>query len=264
MNQERSNTILVVGDCHVDEEQSLDRFNLLGNFILQHQPTHIVFIGDFLTLNCLSAWDKDKRLKMEGKRYKNEIDAGNEALDRTFYPMLQYNHERRESKKKLYQPEIIYIEGNHEDRLTRYLERDPTFSGWVDISTNLHLIDRGIRFVPYREYVYIGGIGFTHVPFNKISPISGLDIARKASLVTVDSVVYGHTHEANMSNVHKQGQTHLQQIYNCGCFIDKKEDYVHGRVTNYWRGITLLHNWKHGRFDVEQYSLGRLKREYEH
>lgn len=551
------NKILVIGDCHVDDEQSLDRFDLLGKFIVKHKPTHIVFIGDFLTLNCLSAWDKDKRLKMEGKRYKAEIDAGNEALDRTFAPMLEYNKERRKRKEKQYKPKLIYIEGNHEDRLTRYLERDPTFLGWVDIANNLKLKQRGFEFISYREYCYIGGIGFTHIPFNKINPISGQDITRKASMVTVDSVVFGHcfssdtelltddgwrsmsyfenggcrpvatmnkdtkaiefqshsgfykynnynklihfknqqsldhlvtedhgmvyetqqgnlkypkakdwnqtsyvrvggilerkglpytddqlrlmvwchtdghkdrgkywtfhlkkqrkitrlhtllnrmginythnkhkiyigelpdiytkdiqkelvhantaqskviinewaetdgtnysplkqvqlatnreevadalqimcvtnghkcnislrgentytlnirydvqrvqvrdefnkgtipytgdvycvsvpngtllarrngrviitqnTHEAHMSNVHKQGQPHLQQIYCCGCFIDKKEDYVHGRVTNYWRGISLLHNWKDGRFDVDSYSLGRLKREY--
>ena len=256
------NTILTIGDCHVDDEQNLDRFDLLGQFIIDHKPTHIVIIGDFLTLNCLSAWDKDKRKRMEGRRYASELDAGNIALDKMLSYMVQYNKWRTKNKKRKYSPTMYYLEGNHEDRLNRYFEYDPTFEGRVGIEKDLFLKERGFEFIPYREYVYIGGIGFTHIPFNKTSPISGIDITRKAQLVTVNSVVFGHTHEEHLSHVHKEGMPHLQDTYCCGCFLSKKEDYVKGRVTNYWRGISLLTNWKKGRFDINTHSLGRLERLY--
>jgi hypothetical protein len=47
-----------------------------------------------------------------------------------------------------------------------------------------------------------------------------------------------------------------------GCVFDEKEDYVAGRVTQYWRGITLLTIWKKGRFDVDTYSISRLRHAY--
>ena len=255
-------TILVVGDTHVDDEQDLSRFDTLGKMIMDQRPEEIILIGDFLTLNCLSAWDKNKRLKMEGKRYFSEIDAGNEALDKMLNPIIDDNKKRRKRKEKQYKPKIVYLEGNHEDRLNRYFDTDPTFMGRLNVKEDLKLDDRGIDWVPYREYYYTNDIGFTHVPFNKVAPISGVDITRKAQMVTVKSVVFGHIHEQHLSHVHKIGMPHLQDTYCCGCFISKKEDYVHGRVTNYWRGVTILHPYKLGRFDIESYSLGRMERIY--
>lgn len=262
MEKFNENRILVIGDCHIDDEQTLERFDVLGKFIMDEQPTHIVFIGDVLTLNCLSAWDKDKRKRMEGKRYKKEITAGNVALDKIFAPMRKYNDKCRRHKTKQYSPDIVYLEGNHEDRLNRYFDYDPTMEGMVGIERDLKLEARNIRWVPYREYHYIGGVGFTHIPFNKAKAIMGVDITRKAQGVTISSVVFGHTHEEHLSHVHVEGMTHLQDTYCCGCFLSKKEDYVHGRVTNYWRGISVLTNWKEGRFDINSHSLGRLERMY--
>lgn len=254
--------VIVIGDGHVTNNQDLSRWDVLGNFIVDTRPDYIVSIGDFLTLDSLSAWDMSKRAKMEGRRYQLEIDAGNEALDRMLKPLKSLQKKQRADKKKVYRPEIVYINGNHEDRLDRYLEQDPTFEGFASVESDLQLEKRGITFVPYRDYFYIDGVGFTHVPFDKIKPISGVDITRKASMVNVDSVVFGHTHELHVSNVHKQGQKHLQQVLNCGCYFEHKDDYVAGRMTNYWIGIVVLDIWKHGRFDINTYALSNLRRMY--
>ena len=259
---ERPIKVIVIGDSHVDDEQSLDRFDVASKFIIDQKPEYIVNIGDFLTLNCLSAWDMNKRKKMEGRRYIKEIDAGNEALDRLMAGVNQYNKKRRKSKKVQYKPKWIYTAGNHSDRLGRYLDNDPTFEGTIGIQKDLKLKERGIEWIPYREYYYINDVGFTHIPFNKVAPICGMNITAKAQAVGIKSTVFGHTHEQHLSHVHKEGMKHLQDTYNCGCFFDKKEDYVHGKVTNYWRGLTVLHIWKEGRFDVESWSMGRLEREY--
>jgi len=241
--------ILVVGDTHTTDTQDLSRFNLLNKFILDKQPDVVIFMGDFLTLQCLSAWDANKRAMMEGRRYYKEIDAGNEALDMAF-------------KGVTYNPEVVFIEGNHEDRLTRYLEKDPTFEGAVSVPKDLKLEERGIKFIPYREYYRTNEVSFTHIPFNKVREIGGINICRKASQVTVSSVVFAHTHNQELAHIHKQGMPHLQDLYCCGAFFEEVEDYMHGRVTEYWRGLTLLTMWKPSRYDVESYSLGRLDRMY--
>ena len=255
--------VIVIGDAHVDDEQSLERFDIASKFIIDHKPEYIVNIGDFLTLNCLSAWDRNKKRTMEGRRYSKEIEAGNKALDKLTGEITRYNKKRSKNKKAKYKPKHIYLEANHEDRLNRYLEQDPTFDGAVGIEKDLKLKERGIDFIPYREYYYINDVGFTHIPFNKVAPISGVDITRKAQAVNVKSMVFGHTHEQHLSHTHKQGMPRLQDTYNCGCYFSKKEDYVAGRITNYWRGLSILTIWKEGRFDVDAWSLGRLEREYE-
>lgn len=227
------------------------------------RPTHIVIMGDFLTLNSMSAWDLDKRKTMEGRRYWKEIDAGNKALDLMLYPMIFHNTKKRKIKAKIYNPVLIYLEGNHEDRLKRYLENHAELAdGDLDVARNLHLDSRRIDYIPYREYYYINGVAFTHIPHGKTTPISGKDITAKCQSVVVDSCVFAHTHELHISNVHKQGQEHLQQVINVGCFFQEEEEYVQGRMTNYWKGLVTLHNYDYGRFDITTISMRRLLDEY--
>ena len=221
-----NNKLLVIGDAHVTNGQSLRRFSWLNKHIEESEEnSHIVIMGDFLTLNSLSAWDRDKRLLMEGRRFYLEIDAGNRALD------MMLDHVTSPTK-------LIYLGGNHEDRLNRYIYTHPEMADERQtIPSLLKLKERGFTWVPYRDYTSIGGIYFTHIPFGKAREISGKDICSKAEQVTVNSVVFAHTHELHTSCVHKEGQKHLQQILNAGCFFEEDEEYVQGHMTNYWKGI---------------------------
>jgi hypothetical protein len=254
--------IMPIGDCHVTNGQDLSRFDHAGKLILKYKPAVIVLMGDFLTLNCLSFWDKNKKKKMEGRRYKKEIAAGNEALDRMLGPTVKLQNRQKKNKVKMYNPELVYLMGNHEERLHRYLDADPTFDGVISIEEDLKLDDRGFIVVPYKSYYEVNGISFTHIPFNKMREIASVNICRAAEQVCVGSTVFAHTHEYNVSNIHRAGQTHLQQLLNCGCFFDKTEEYAQGHLTNYWKGLMLLDNYKEGRFDVNTFSTGHLRRLY--
>ena len=254
--------ILCIGDAHVEADEDLSRFSFVDNLISEVKPEVIVIMGDFLTLDCLSAWDRDKRQRMENRRYIYEIQHANAALDMMFHSLYFENQRLRNQKKKLYNPDIIYLEGNHEDRLTRYLQYDPTFEGTISIPDDLNLLGRGIKWIPYREYWNHNGIGFTHIPHNAVRPVSGKYHVHKAMDCTIKSVVYGHTHKLETACRHTPGMDHLQQVLSTGCFFDIDPEYKHGTLTNYWKGLVLLHNYKEGRFDIETYSTGRLRRIY--
>ena len=96
---------LVVGDVHISAAQNLSRGRLLGKAIADLKPSRVVYIGDLLTFDSLSAWDKDKRKKMEGRRYQKDIDAG-----KRFLALVDDNGGHKCS-------EYILTEGNHENRL---------------------------------------------------------------------------------------------------------------------------------------------------
>lgn len=239
--------VIVMGDAHVTNGQSLRRFDWAANYIKKNKPDVFVSIGDFLTLNSLSAWDRDKRKLMENRRFFKEIEAGNNALDKLQTAL--------EGTKK------VFVEGNHEDRLPRYLQCNPIFDGpELSVFNLLVLAERDYTFVPFRSYWSIGGVHFTHVPFGKMREIGGVDICRKAEQVTINSVVFGHTHELHTSCVHKNGQKHLQQILNVGCFFEQSEEYVEGKMTNYWKGLVELDIYSYGRFDIKTISMGHLRR----
>lgn len=240
--------ILFIGDSHVDPEQDLRRFKALGKFLRTHSPDVVVSVGDFLTLDSLSNWDRDKRQKMENRRYEKEISAGNRALD-YLQPTLP--------------PESYYIEGNHEDRLTRYLAHDPTFHGHVGIARDLHLKDRGYKWVPYKEHVDVMGISFTHIPITGNGrPIGEPNVSRKALALYNNSVVFGHCHTLSHSAEHRTNAPHLNQALCGGCFFEHVDEYAVGSKTDYWRGIVILTCYHKNRFDISTCSMSNLLRKY--
>lgn len=242
--------ILVVGDAHVDDTQRLDRFTLCNRFIHKYRPDAVVLIGDFLSLNCLSAWDQNKRKAMEGKRYAKELKAGNDALN-----MMQEGTSALDIS-------WVYLEGNHEDRLTRYVNIDPTFEGAVGIEKDLSLKDRGFSWVPYKTVLNIRGINFCHVPLSGNGrAISNPNVCQKALRLFAGSVVFGHTHTLDVACEHRHGSKHLAQALSVGCFFEHVDEYALGAKTDYWRGLVLLDAYKPERFDIHTYSLGNLRRE---
>lgn len=238
--------VLVVGDAHVDETQDLRRFAALGRKIREEQPDRVVIIGDFLSMNCLSEWDRNKRKKLENLRYKKETDAGNKALDLAGL-----------------RPGDEYIEGNHEDRLTRYLDGDPTFEGMADIQKDLHLKDRGILWTPYKKVLDIEGVSFTHIPINAGGKaIGNPNVATKALKMFGGSVVFGHTHTLDHAAEHRHGSPHLNQALSVGCFFEHIDDYAVGSMTNYWRGLVDLNIYHRNRFDIRTTSMSQLLQMY--
>lgn len=242
---------LVVGDVHVSPDQSLRRAAWLGKHIAACKPARVVFIGDFLTFDSLSAWDKDKRRNMEGRRYAKDIDSGREFL-RT---MLDAGvHGAPDTK-------FILVEGNHENRLHRYLDNDPTFDGACD-----YVRDLGFDWdvvVPYKESYTYRGVHFTHVPIAENgNPISGKFVASRALDVYGCPVVFGHTHKLNMACVHRKGTPHLQMAVNVGCYFEHIDEYAKGSQTSYWRGLVELDHYATCAFSVNTLRMGHLKKMY--
>lgn len=239
--------VLVVGDAHVQQGQNLTRFSYLGKMIQSIVPDQVIMIGDFLDLDSLSAWDKDKRKLMEGRRYAKEIDAGQRALDifSKSYKGIRFS----------------YLEGNHEERLNRYTEQHAELDGAISIQHDLKLTERGISFVPYKEHLTLEGVEFTHIPIaGNGRPISGNNICEKVLSLYNNSIVFGHTHLLRTACGYRHGSKHLQQVLNAGCFFEHHPHYIQGAPSNYWRGIVVLDIYQPGRFDIQTFSYGNMKR----
>lgn len=256
---------LCIGDSHVQAGQNIDRFTALGHFIDEVRPDTIVIIGDFLDMESLSHWITNKRLTMEGLRYADEIEQANKALDKMFLPMTLTNERLRGNKKRTYRPELVYIEGNHEERCWRYIEQHPELEGHLDYRQDLKLVDRGFKYIPYKEYYHNLGVAYTHIP------IAGNGMPRSGNVHTQlqnalrdhnTSIVYGHNHKLAMAGEHRFGGEHYNQAMSIGCFFEHIDAYAKGAKVDYWRGIVLLDQYSMGRFDIETIALSKLKRDY--
>jgi hypothetical protein len=211
----------------------------------------VVHIGDIATFDSLSGWDKDKRRKMEGRRFTKDIGALSGYLGLLV----------KGGKAPSY--ESVLCEGNHEDRISRYLDTHPEMEGQLDY-TGLVGIKGKWKIIPYRSFYKHNGISFTHVPIMENGkPVSGKLATGKSLEICSSSIVFGHTHKLDYTALHRHGQPHLQESLNVGCYFEHIDEYAQGSVTSYWRGLVVLDHYKHGRFGFEAVPMGLLKREYD-
>lgn len=129
----------------------------------------VVIMGDWIDCLAVSHWSKDPTRVMS---LKQEADQAKRYLDRIT------------AKRK------IYIAGNHEDRLQRYLqEKAPELLWFVDIPSLLDLETKGWEYVPYKASTTIGKIHLTHDVGS-----AGRYNVYKALDTFQTSVVTAHTH----------------------------------------------------------------------
>ncbi len=254
---------LLVPDAHVTCHEDLSRFTQCGNLIVDRQPERIMIMGDFVSLDSLSDFDMNTRLLMEQRRYEQDIRAGNVALDLMLRPLQDYNKRMVEGKRKTYRPEIVFLEGNHEYRATRYVQSHAELEGFIEVSRDLRLSDRGIRFIPYRGFYRVDGTTFVHAPMNKANqPISGKYAVARALERYSGNIVFGHTHRWEYMEEKRMDCDANNTALACGCFFEVCPEYAEGAENNWWKGLTILHHHENG-WDIEQISLARLGRMYQ-
>lgn len=241
-------TTLVIPDCHVTPNCDMSRFHAINKLIKKRMPDNIVVLGDFLNLSSLSHWEKNNKLKMEGVRYKEDIEAGNKALDAIFNGISTRDHN------------IVWHLGNHDEWCYKYLEQYPQLHGHIDILEDLKLKKRGItNVVPYKKYSEIHGVSFTHAPMNAANqPIGGKFAAQKASDITAKSMVFAHTHSVQQYCCQRHGDDNVIQVYVAGSYFDNIDDYADGSTMAHNFCISILTHFAPGRFDVEQISKDRM------
>jgi len=252
--------ILLIPDSHITQTTNLARFVGLGELIVKERPEVIISMGDFCTFNSISHWDREKRFTMEGRRYSEEIRVANLALDLISVPIHRLQDEQRQSKVKQYRPTKYFIEGNHEFWVQKFIEQNPAMHNQINVESDLRLQDRGWEVIPFKEYLELEDIYFTHVPFNgSQQPISGSDICQVASRYTNNSLVFAHSHRFETKNYRRIGAKGIMQIMTCGCFFETSDESQFD--LNNWKGVVLLDVYDKGRYDFKTYALDRLSME---
>lgn len=221
---------LVIGDAHVAPGQTLRRWEALRRFIVRRKLHRIVFIGDLVDMASLSRFDAAGSKAMEGLRIRQDIDSGLAAVKVLLdgLPHMQ----------------VVYIEGNHEERLQRMYAEHPKLEGTIDLAGEFASAAGGhdFTFTPYREYFALPcGLLFTHIPHNAMKPIESVAGARKVLQHMAKSVVYGHTHQLDFASLARNGAEQIHGL-NVGCFIEPQHDpaYMQGKIKNWWRGVVVV------------------------
>lgn len=169
-----------------------------------YRPDIIAPLGDFVDCASVSSHSKDlSRIK----RFKAEIADAREGLDEL---------------EALGAKEYIYIEGNHEDRLPRYLQdRAPELTDVLDIRSLLGL-GKKWKYVRYKDHTKVGLLHITH-DTGKAGGTAHVQALNDFQ----DNVVIGHTHRMGVTySGNAKGKPHVGAMF--GWLGDVKQvDYMH-------------------------------------
>lgn len=143
MTDNRLDKWLLIPDCHVPY-QDKRAYALMLRAARSAGIKNVAILGDYLDFYAVSSHSKDPRKVDLGW----EVEQGCVALD---------------GLDAQFKGEKIYISGNHEDRLARYLmDKAPELFETVKVEKLLGLKDRGWRYVPYKQHAKIGKLHLTH------------------------------------------------------------------------------------------------------
>lgn len=243
--------IFVIPDVQAKPGVPLDHLKWAGKYIAEKRPDIVVCLGDFADMPSLSLYDKGKRT-FEGRRYKADVSAAHDAMERLMTPIVQANG---------YKPELILTLGNHEDRISRATLDDAKLDGTIGIS-DLGYTEWGWQVHGFKDVVDVQGIHFSHFFYN---PNTGYPWGGNAhtKLKNVGfSFVMGHQQGFDMAwRQLANGRRQLGMV--AGSFYQHEEEYRGAQANNEWRGCVMLSEAKNGEADVMQISLDYLKRKFQ-
>jgi hypothetical protein len=255
--------ILVIPDTQVVPGSSTNNLKALGNYIVEKQPDVLVHIGDHWDMHSLSSYDVGKK-SAENARYEEDINAGVSAMWELLKPIDFYNKKKFFQKKKIYNPRKVFTIGNHENRITRYVNDYPVLAGKLSFN-DLYLASWGFEVYDYLEIVDIEGIKFSHLFLNPESisrrPFSsGIDYQAK---ILGFSFVAGHLPGLQIANPRYTLDGRVLRGVIAGSFYIHDFGYQNPPQGNkYWRGALMLKNVKDGNFMLEELPLEWLLENY--
>lgn len=254
--------LLVIPDSHAKPGVSNDRYEWLGKYILDQRPDVIVNIGDHGDMPSLCHYDKGTK-GFEGRRYKDDVAAVNDSLERLHGPIEKYNKRRRKNRKALYAPDLHYCMGNHENRINRAISVDAAHLEGIIHTDDLKFKEHGWKVHPFLEPVRLGGVSFAHYfPSGVMGrPIGGVNAAASLIAKTMTSSVVGHSHLRDFAERTDPYGKKIMGLVS-GCYFDHDEEYA-GQVNKmYWRGVAMLHNVHEGEYEHEWVTLKTLRESY--
>ena len=242
---------LIIPDAQVKPESRTEHIKWAGEAILEYKPDVVVCLGDWWDLPSLNSHAEKGSVEVEGRRYHEDIAAGNVAfktLDSYF----------KKSRSKSWKPRKVFLEGNHENRANRVSSNDPKWKGIIG-SQNCQTLDwERHRFL---KIVNIDDIAYCHYFPNPFSgkPIGGTIVSRLNNIGK--SFVQGH--QQGFLYASKQYPDHVKHGLVAGRFYLEHESYRPDDVqAQEWNGIVVLNGVKKGDYDLMPLRMDYLKRKY--
>ncbi len=244
---------IVIPDTQVGPGTPTRHLEWIGRYIVDEykgSDLTVIHLGDHYDMPSLSSWDKGK-VAMEGRRYLEDIKAGNEAFN--------VLNDAMQKVRKSWEPKRHFLLGNHENRITRATQDNAQLIGTISLD-DLNVSAMGWKVHPFLEPVWLDGICYSHYFYqpNSGKPFGGMAETR---LKTV-----GHSftmgHQQGLQSAQRSVLGKRQRALIAGSCYLHSEEYRGPQAREEWRGILVCHNVKDGNYDLMEVSLSYLCKRY--
>lgn len=250
--------ILCIPDTQVREGVPMEHLEWAGEAICTYRPDVVVHLGDHADMPSLSTHDKPGSKAFEGLRYKKDIEAAKAGMQKLLEPLRSLQTQQKKNKDKVYKPRMVLLLGNHENRINRAINSNPTLEGLI--STNDLEYQKDWEVHEFLHPVFINGVGFNHY-----WPVGAMGRPASSASVLVNklhmSCVAGHQQGKQVAYGKRADGKSICGII-AGSYYLHDESYMDQLSNRHWRGLLLLNEVEDGHFDEMFLSIEYLGRKY--
>lgn len=226
--------VVVLPDMQVpyNDEKTL---YAIEKYLADNTWDEYINLGDFMDFDCISFYTKGKPRQTEAKRILNDYDVANKILDK-------HQSIIRKNNKKA---KFVYLEGNHEYRVERYLDEYPQLEGIIEVEKGLRLKERKFSWIRSYDKGILYRIGNAYFHHGKY-------IILHHTKKMVDhygvSIFYGHTHDVQLYSKVNYGNNKTLVGQSLGCLCKYDQEYIKDNPTNWQQAFGVFYFLPNGFF----------------
>jgi len=245
----------IIPDTQVKEGVPLNHLTAAGNYIVDKRPNVIVHMGDHWDMESLSSYDRGTK-KAEGRRYWKDIEAGKVGMEELLRPIKTLQRKQKKQKIKQYKPRMVFLTGNHEERIIRHTNAHPELDGVLGYH-DLKLKEFGWEWHDFKEVVVIDGVHYSHYFYNPMTGRAYGGVCHTRLKTLGFSFTMGHQQGKDQAERYlNNGQVHRGLVV--GSFYQHDEDYKGPQGNDHYRGCIYKHEVKKGNYCLMELSMKYL------
>lgn len=223
--------ILVIPDLHLDATEEIHpAYKLVKKFAKAFEPDGVMFLGDVLDFAYISSFEEKNLRLISVKSFKPDFDLWKRELD--YWQTLTGT--------------IWLREGNHEERITRYIDKNPQLKGALELEEQCEYAKRGLLYAKVLDPpTKIGHCNFIHGWY------TNLYHAKKHVTMMGESIAYAHVHDVQSYSLKTLANDHEVCAWSLGCLCDVQPDWLKGRPSRWMHAFATFYvNKRTGRFNL--------------
>jgi len=211
-------TAVFLPDAHIPYHDD-DTLETVFSFLKDFQPDNIFILGDWIDCYDISKYDKDPERRF---RLQKDFDLASNEL--------------AEIRRLCPKSRGIFMLGNHEDRLRKWMWRNPDIASLRSLEIR-HLLN--LEEIGFESYDY--GESYSHHGFivkhgDVVRKHSGWSAKEELERVGI-SGISGHTHR--LASYFKRDQAGAKVWYEAGCLCDLDPEWTH--FPNWQQGLAVAY-----------------------